>query len=331
MADRSGGLACRCPCAGPAAAARAARRLACRSALFPAAASHDAPPARLLRQVLTGTVTDVTPHLLVVQHGSGEQRLPLAAGTAVWRGGLAEPTTLGRGEQVTVRLAPGQAMAADKVWASIGRVTGTITGGDASTVWVDPGPPAKQQAVLISQRAVSRIRVRFPRLEPGHPIDVIGLRRGTALEALVPAAAQPSPLAALPTRGPPAAGRVASVSGCATWHEPAVGGAGGDGVAYPAIDPATGCAAAASSPGSVMPYLDVGSLLHLRNDCTGAARMLQVSGCAAAARLFHDRCLACGPSPRGRIADLPMITFAELGGELERGCFNATARTGGLP
>jgi hypothetical protein len=32
----------------------------------------------------------------------------------------------------------------------------------------------------------------------------------------------------------------------------------------------------------------------------------------------------CGTSPRGRIADLTMTAFVELGGKLDVGCFNAT-------
>jgi hypothetical protein len=42
------------------------------------------------------------------------------------------------------------------------------------------------------------------------------------------------------------------------------------------------------------------------------------------ARQFCDRCLACATSPKGRVADLTMAAFVELGGNLEDGCFNAT-------
>jgi len=65
-------------------------------------------------------------------------------------------------------------------------------------------------------------------------------------------------------------------------------------------------------------------MLSVRNECTGAARVLPVTSCGAAARVFHDRCLTCGTSPRGRVADLTLLSFAELGGDLERACFNAT-------
>jgi hypothetical protein len=53
-----------------------------------------------------------------------------------------------------------------------------------------------------------------------------------------------------------------------------------------------------------------------------------VTGCAAVATRFHDRCLACGASPRGRIAELTVASFVALGGELEQGCFNGTIETG---
>jgi hypothetical protein len=45
------------------------------------------------------------------------------------------------------------------------------------------------------------------------------------------------------------------------------------------------------------------------------------------AREFCDRCVTCGTSPKGRIADLTMAAFVELGGNLEDGCFNATLTT----
>jgi hypothetical protein len=41
--------------------------------------------------------------------------------------------------------------------------------------------------------------------------------------------------------------------------------------------------------------------------------------------------VTCGTSPRGRIADLPMASFVAMGGDLERGCFNATVSLGSLP
>jgi hypothetical protein len=160
---------------------------------------------------------------------------------------------------------------------------------------------------------------------------VIGLRRGTVLEAIVPATSQPAYLASR-VAGRSAVVRTATgtISGSATWHEPAEPGEEPRGIAYPAIGPEAGCAeaAVATAGRGNLPYLAVGSMLLVRNDCTGAARLLPVTGCGAVARLFHDRCLTCGTSPRGRVADLTLVSFAELGGELERGCFNATIAAG---
>jgi hypothetical protein len=219
---------------------------------------------------------------------------------------------------------------ADRIWASIGRVAGTITGWDAGRLLVDEGPTRGRRTVIISSRAANRIRVRFPQLDPGNLIDVIGLRRGTVLEAIVPATSQPAYLASR-VAGWSAVARTATgtVSGSATWHEPAEPDEEPRGVAYPAIGPEARCAeAAVATPGGDLPYLAVGSMLLVHNECTGAARLLPVTGCGAIARLFHDRCLTCGTSPRGRIADLTMASFVDLGGELERGCFNATIVAG---
>ena len=117
-----------------------------------------------------------------------------------------------------------------------------------------------------------------------------------------------------------------SISGSATWRETAAADEDLAGVAYPAIDPSSGCAehSLAAPASGVLPYLAVGSLLSVRNDCTGAARVLPGVGCCAIAAHFHDRCLTCGTSPRGRIAELTTASFVALGGDLERGCFNAT-------
>jgi hypothetical protein len=181
--------------------------------------------------------------------------------------------------------------------------------------------------VVIAPAAANRIRVRFPQLEPGSLIDVIGLRRGAVLEALIPATSQPAYLASRQARGSAVARTAAGAfRGSATWHEPAEPGEEPRGVAYPAIDPAAGCAEAAlAAPRPAeLPYLAVGSMVSVRNECTGAAQVLPVTGCCAATRLFHDRCLTCGTSPRARVADLTLASFVELGGDPERACFNAT-------
>jgi hypothetical protein len=278
-------------------------------------------------RAITGTLLDISPHILVVATGAGEQRLALPPGMPVWYGGTAQATELRPGERVVARLAPGRRDVADKVWAGIGRVAGTISGSDAGQLTVDEGTTRQRQAVVIAPAAANRIQVRFPQLEPGNLIDVMGLRRGTVLEAHIPATSRPTCLASRGTRGSAVVKTAAGTfSGSATWHEPAGPGEDPRGVAYPAIDPAAGCAEAAlTAPSQAdLPYLAVGSMLSVRNECTGAARVLPVTGCGVAARLFHDRCLTCGTSPRGRVADLTMASFVELGGDLERACFNAT-------
>src|ERR1019366_2138955 len=84
--------------------------------------------------------------------------------------------------------------------------------------------------------------------------------------------------------------------GSATWHEPVGQPDDAEGIAYPMLDP------------------DVG----------GAEEPSPGPGCAPVTRLVCDRCVTCGTSPRGRVADLAFASFVALGGELERGCFNAT-------
>jgi hypothetical protein len=358
MQDIGSELACcvRCAAAGARAADQIARRRSYKAAVFPppktparaglptgpaawpghpaagavgAAGAVDAAGAGL-PGVVTGTVLDVSPHILVVADAHGERRFSLPTDTAAWRGGQVPPTALRAGDQVVVRIRPGRRDVADKMWARIGRVTGTIVERHNDSLLVDEGATKRPQVVLIPPGTSSRIQVRFPQLEPGHLVDVIGMRRGAALEALLPATSQPTYRADQVARLPPMNGLTEdTITGSATWHEP-TGPASAEGVAYPAIDPASGCAeAAAAEPGGTpMPYLAVGSMLLVRNDCTGAARVLPVTGCGAVARLFRDRCLTCGTSPRNRIADLTMASFVGLGGDLEKGCFNATIAIG---
>jgi hypothetical protein len=123
-----------------------------------------------------------------------------------------------------------------------------------------------------------------------------------------------------------------AISGSATWHEPTGEAPGVLGVAYPALDPETGCVEdlirGHARSYARMPYLAIGSALQVRNDCNGAVCVLPVTSCAAVARLFNDRCVTCGTSPRGRVADLTEASFVALGGELDKACFNATIRIG---
>jgi hypothetical protein len=331
MRDRRSSLACCCDCGGPDAARRVARRQHYREAVFgrqdpglaAGASAH-------LPAVVHGTVLDVSPHVITIGRAGAVHRLALSAQAMAWRGTLVEPATLRTGERVVARLVPGRRDVVDRMWASIGRVTGTVLESAAYSLVVDGGALKHRQQVTIAASARARIRVRFPWLGPGTLVDLIGLRHGAELEALIPATTQPAYLAHRASRLPemPATG---TVQGSATWHEPADPENDAEGVAYPAIDPGGDCGqgTAAGHADRVMPYLSLGSPLLVRNECTGAARVLRVTCCGANARLFSDRCLSCCTSPRGRVADLGMVSFVALGGDLEDGCFNATVTTTG--
>jgi hypothetical protein len=330
--------------AGTATTARTSRRRMLKAAVFrpqgdPAdgaarVAGAGLPAAGELPRAITGTVYDVSPHVLVIGNGGSETRITLTSVATAWRGGPLEPAMLQPGDQAVVRLQRSQRAVADRIWANIGRVTGVIVARDKDGLLVDEGRTKPRQLVTIPDGSAGRIQVRFPNQDPGFLIDVIGLRRGAALEARIPGTSQPAyPVDRIPAP-PMVSGHVPStISGSATWHEPVEEPPGLLGVSYPALDPEAGCAEDPIGGGPVprfarLPYLAVGSLVQIRNDCTGSSCMLPVTGCAAIARMFNDRCVTCGTSPRGRVADLTLASFIALGGELDRGCFNATVTIG---
>jgi hypothetical protein len=327
-----------------AATARTSRRRMLKAAVFPAqdgpgdeaatATPAGLPAAGELPRAITGTVHDISPHVLMIANGGSETRITLTSGATAWRGSPLEPAALQPGDQAVVRLHRSQRGVADRIWANIGRVTGIIVARDREGLLVDEGRTKPRQLVTIPAGSAGRIRVRFPNQDPGFLIDVIGIRRGAALEARIPGTSQPAyPVDRIPAP-PMVSGHVpTTISGSATWHEPVEEPPGLLGVWYPALDPEAGCAedpiGGAPPPRFArLPYLAVGSLLQIRNDCTGSGCLLPVTGCAAIARMFNDRCVTCGTSPRGRVADLTLASFIALGGELERGCFNATVTMG---
>jgi hypothetical protein len=287
----------------------------------------------VLPRAVSGRVLEVSPQVLVLGDDIAHQRYVLTPDATAWRGALLEPAAVRAGDHAVVRLHPSSRRTADRVWANIGRVTGIITNRSGGTLIVDEGATRAPRVVSIRERAFGRIQVRFPTLEPGYLVDIIGLRRDGELEGMIPATSQPAyPASRLP-HPPLVSGHVPdAISGSATWHEPVDEPPGVLGVCYPALDPETGCAedqAHGHTHGYVrMPYLAIGSVLRVRNECTSLECMLPVTGCAPVARLFNDRCVTCGTSPRGRIADLTMASFVALGGELDRGCFNATITIG---
>jgi hypothetical protein len=339
--------------AGAAVAARLARRRLLKAAVFPqvngadqgfareivpAQPGHRAtrlgvPDASDLPRAVAGKLIDISPQVLVLGDTVETQRFTLTAKTTAWRGRTVEPAALRPGDHVVARMLPGGRWVADRIWVNIGRVTGVIVEHSGNRLVVDEGSTRQRQVVVIKPRAASRIMVRFPTLEPGYLIDIIGMRHGSELDGLIPATSQPSYLALRPPAQPLLSGHVPDeISGSATWHEPRDEPAGVLGVSYPALDPETGCVEEAANGGQRfgrMPYLAIGSTLLVRNDCTGVAAHFPVTGCAAMARLFNDRCVDCRTSPRGRVADLTLASFVALGGELERACFNATITIGG--
>jgi hypothetical protein len=318
--------------------ARIARRCLLKAAVFgsrhgpgpdqaaPANGGDGPRPLRALPRAVTGQVLDASPQVLVIGTGEVEERFALTADASAWRGAKTDPAAIRAGDQAVVRRHGSGRERADRIWANIGRVTGTIVGRDADALLVDPGDGGARQVVVIAERAAGRVQVRFPRLQPGYLIDIIGVRHTDYLEGLLPATSQPAYRADHVPTPPLISGHVpGSIRGAASWHEPGREPDGLAGAAYPAVDPAGDQA----GPGCVsLPYLSVGSLLWVRNDCTGLDRVLPVIGPADTARLFCDRSVCCGPSPRGRIADLTVASFVELGGELDQGSFNATIEIG---
>jgi hypothetical protein len=289
-------------------------------------------PAR--PRAVTGRVLDASPQVLVIGHGDAEERFALTAGARAWRGAKTDPAAIKAGDHVVVRRHGSGRERADRIWANIGRVTGKIIRREGDALLVDGGDGAGQRVVVIGTRAAGQIQVRFPRLQPGYLIDVIGIRHVGYLEGLVPATSQPPYRSDHVPPPPLISGHLpGAISGAASWHEPGPEPDGLAGLAYPAVDQhATGPAAdgPAGPTGCVsLPYLSIGSVLRVRNDCTDRSVTLPVIGCAAIARLFCDRSVSCGPSPRGRIADLTLASFVELGGELDEGSFNATIEIGG--
>lgn len=294
------------------------------------------------KTAITGQVTDVSPHIIVLHTAQGEQRLAMSPGTTAWRGSGLPPAALRKDDIVIVRHHTARNVA-ERVWAQIGRVTGTIIEANGGTLLVDEGPAKGRKIVLIDKSAQAPIQVRFPRLEPGYLIDVIGVRHQGYLQAHKAATSQPPYRADHPPAPPLINGHIpVPVSGTAVWHEPGEEPPGLLGVAYPALDPETDCESAPAAaephvidphnagPGCVrLPYLSVGSAVRIHNECADRMAVLPVTSCGAAARLFCDRCVECGTSPKGRIADLTMTAFVELGGDLEKGCFNATLTIAG--
>jgi hypothetical protein len=287
------------------------------------------------RTVATGVIAEVREDAIVLDGRGGTELFAVSPGTVTWLGARTAVSALRSGDSVIIRHRTPDADAptrrlAERIWARVGRVTGTIVAAQGREFLVDAGgqerPP---RHVVVAAAAARQVQVRFPKLVPGYLLDVIGTRHGGHLLAVVPATAQPPYRAGHAPPPPLVNGPLpASIGGTAVWHEPDDEPPGLLGLGYPALDPEGGAQPADGGTGCVrLPYLSLGSTVRIRNECANLSAVLPVTSDGALARQFCDRCVECGTSPKGRLADLTMTAFVELGGNLEDGCFNATMTT----
>src|SRR5215469_12019749 len=140
---------------------------------------------RHVYRTVTGTITDISPHFITIGHGAGQRRLALTADATAWRGEPLEPSALSPGDEAVIRIVPSQSAIADRVWANIGRVCGTILESDSERLLVAECATRRPQVVVISPLASVRIKVRLPNLKPGYLVDIIGIRRRGVLHGLI--------------------------------------------------------------------------------------------------------------------------------------------------
>ncbi|WP_433331348.1 hypothetical protein [Spirillospora sp. CA-294931] len=285
------------------------------------------PGARPLLRVLTGSILDASPHLLVLRTAGGEERsVPMTSATAVWHGGRGGLADLQPGREAIARL-DDDGLVAERVWVDITRVTGTILDCGPESVNVDMGPHRGRVRVVIPPQALGQVLVRHPRMEPGYLIDVICVRSPAGPSAVRPGTSQPGHRADDIAASDPGTPTPVTLQGTATWF--------GDlaaelGAAYPALDPegeAGGCVDAPSGC-ATLPYLSIGSDVAVSNECSQRSAAIPVVECGCVAARYCDRCVECGTSPRGRLVELTPAAFAGLGGDLESGCFNVKLHHG---
>jgi len=284
--------------------------------------------------VATGVIAAVREDVIVLDGQHGTESVGISPATVTWLGARTATSALRPGDAVIIRHSavssgPPVRRLAERIWARIGRVTGTIIAADGREFLVDAGRrDRKPRRVVVAAASARQIQVRFPRLAPGYLLDVIGTRHGDRLLAVAPAAAQPAYRAGDTPAPPLVSGPLpVPISGSAVWHEPDNEAPDLVGLGYPALDPESGTQVG-GGPGCIrLPYLSLGSAVRVTNECADRSAVLAVTSDGSMARQFCDRCVACGTSPRGRLADLTMAAFVELGGNLEDGCFNATMTT----
>ncbi len=281
-------------------------------------------------RAVNGQIVDVSPHLIIIETEQGaEERLVIAPWATAWHGGDLAPGDLPIGATVLIR-ALRDGKVADRIWADITRMTGailSIEGRRDLHVELDCGPHRGRRSVVIPYRTTGRLRVRHPQLEPGYLFDAIGIRDDGVGHALLPATSQPGhPARAVPTPPPAYGGAQQRINGTATWSD--AFDCDERGAAYPMVERSDAACPDAEVSCVGLPYLAIGSLLHIRNVCTDRAASLPIVACGCMAGRFCDRCVECGTSPRGRIVELSTSSFVELGGELTKGCFNARVGLG---
>ena len=164
--------------------------------------------------------------------------------------------------------------------------------------------------MTIPWRAAGRIQVRFP--TPGARLP--GRRHRAARPGTwrrrIPATSQPAyPASEVPAPPPlsrPVPRRVSAVPPPGTSRRGAAGRARRATTRRSTRRPAAPRhPGGRSAPGYVrMPYLADRQPAAGPQRLHRLLRLLPVTGCAAVARLFNDRCVTCGTSPRGRVADL---------------------------
>ncbi|MEW9554570.1 hypothetical protein [Nonomuraea sp. NPDC050783] len=284
-----------------------------------------AEPAGEPWRAVAGQILDVSPHLVIIETPAGtEERLVIAPWATAWHGADIAPAELPVGAMVVMRtLREGRVV--ERVWADTTRLTGTIqsiSGRKDLIVELDCGPHRGHRTIVIPYRASGRLQVRHPKFEPGYLFDAIGVRRDGMGVALLPATSQPPyPARAVPPPPPAYAGVQQRIAGPATWSD--AFDEEERGAAYPMLESSdTGCAEAGLSCAG-LPYLAIGSLLQVRNVCSGRSANVPVVACGCLAGRFCDRCVECDTSPRGRVAELSPYSYVELGGDLVKGCFNA--------
>ncbi|GAA3158700.1 hypothetical protein GCM10010466_56870 [Planomonospora alba] len=282
-------------------------------------------------RAVAGTVLDVSPHLIIIETPEGqEERLVIAPWATAWRGDAVAPADLPKGANVLVRtLKSGKV--ADRIWADATRITGVVQelggGRRDRTLRLYCGPHRGPRTVVIPYAVSGRLQVRHPKLEPGYLFDAIGVVEDGVAHARLPATSQP-PYRWTAVPEPPLAygGAQAHVSGTAVWSDGF--GFGERGAAYPMLESSDADCDEVGRSCARLPYLAMGSALDVRNVCAGRSSVVPIAACGCLAGRFCDRCLECGTSPRGRIAELSPASFVELGGELTKGCFNVRITLG---